>query len=156
MSPKTSPQDVAEKYPTEIERIDKFWQGWIGPGRRFPLPPLVSSERPQWLVDYWPENKPIDLPQVDDLPVIESKPAIGNDEKEPDDGYITLYRGVGERVDPGIIYDLANVGIAYPKGLLPGHKPHISEGDHSWGNTESIYTSWSKSKEVAKNFARGG
>jgi hypothetical protein len=155
-SPSTSPQDVAkESYPrlggTPLE--DKFWERWIGPGRNFPLPPTNSEERAQWLADYWPEGLPINLPNPVNVPQVETKPV--DDEGDKDDGYITLYRGVGDDVNPKTIYDLAKKGIAYPRGLLPGHSPVFDADDHTAGLTESIYTSWTTSAKQAEYFARG-
>jgi RHS repeat-associated protein len=153
-SPNTSPQDVAKDYPSAIADIDKFWRIWIGPGRNFPLPPLNSADRPQWFADNWPEGLPLTLPNPVNLPNIDTKP-VGDDNQDKDDGFITLYRGVGKEITPEILYDLAEQGTAYPKGLLPGHNPHNDPDDHTMGDNESIYTSWTLDKNTATIFARG-
>jgi RHS repeat-associated protein len=155
-SPTTSPQDVAKDYPgvAGTPNEDKFWDHWIGPGRNFPLPPIDPAQRPQWLSDYWPEGMPINLPNPKNVPHVDVKPI--DDEDDNDENYITLYRGVGEGISPKELYTLAEKGIAYPKGLLPGKDPHSVPDDHTWGDTESIYTSWTSSEKVAEGFARGG
>ena len=77
----------------------------------------------------------------------------GKDEEEKDDN-ITLYRGVGE--EKGLMYDFAKEGYAYPKGLMPGAIfPHDNPERHTYGDNNSIYTSWSQYKSEAKRFVRG-
>jgi len=53
---------------------------------------------------------------------------------------VTLYRGVNSAHQN---YHFAQKGIAMPKG------GDATPEEHSWGNTESNYTSWSYSYEVA-------
>jgi hypothetical protein len=155
-SPTSSPQDVAKGYPgvAGTPNEDKFWDHWVGPGRNFPLPPVDPSQRPQWLADYWPEGMPIDLPNPENVPHIDTKPV--GDEGDEDDGYITLYRGVGEAIKPQELYAMAEKGTAWPKGLLPGHTPNTgpdAADDHTMGDNETIWTSWSRDKSTAFHFA---
>ena len=156
-SPKSSPQTVAKDYPSfEAQgRQDQFWDIWIGPGRRFPLPPVDPDARNKWLRDYWPENLPITLPHPSTYPRTDSKP-VGEGNDDDDDGYITLYRGGSNVANPHVIYTLAQDGIAYPKGLLPGHTAHEDEEAHTMNDNESIFTSWTSDKRTARHFASWG
>jgi len=58
--------------------------------------------------------------------------------------------------NPPIIYTLAQDGIAYPKGLLPGHTAHEDEEAHTMNDNESIFTSWTSDKRTARHFASWG
>ncbi|BAP32525.1 cell well associated RhsD protein [Chryseobacterium sp. StRB126] len=74
--------------------------------------------------------------------------------KEPT---ITLYRGVSSAAK-GTMYFEAIQGIAIPNGfrqVATTWGPHRDMEAHAGGDNYSIWTSWSSSKEVARNFATG-
>ncbi len=101
-SPSTSPQDAVgiDGYGKVVGTPDeyKFWDGWVGPGRRFPLPPADTDKLPQWLADYWPEGVSLTLP-IQTNPSVEPTPDPVNnpqpnepqDEDESKDNFV--YRG---------------------------------------------------------------
>ncbi|MEJ5051566.1 hypothetical protein WH221_17185 [Chryseobacterium culicis] len=81
------------------------------------------------------------------------------DESDPEET-ITLYRGVSSKIfhNDNSQYINAHFGIAIPKGYyqvssLEG--PHSDMFDHASGNNLSIWTSWTTSKETARDFATG-
>jgi len=83
--------------------------------------------------------------------------AAMNRQREEDmrnNGYIILYRGVSEQVNPNMLYSLAQKGIAIPKGYIDGN-PHKNPNDHTMGDNYSVWTSWSSSSGTAESFARG-
>lgn len=70
-----APQDVATMYNSYIKDYsggyEDFWEMWVGPGRAFPLPPTEMGDAlNQWLVDYWPEGRELDLSKVQSHHVI--------------------------------------------------------------------------------------
>jgi hypothetical protein len=84
-------------------------------------------------------------------------------ENDVDDS-ITLYRGVSSaQVFSNKVkmrqYLYATQGIAMPIGMLQDpenfFKPHEDMDDHAMGDNNSIWTSWSASKETARHFAGG-
>jgi RHS repeat-associated protein len=79
-------------------------------------------------------------------PLVKS-PSTDKKNEDTKDQEITLYRGVH-----GLHPDLENAkkGMAVPRGLNNGHS---NPNAHNAGNNNSIYTSWSKSKDVARSFA---
>lgn len=97
-SPSTSPQDAVgmDGYEKVVGTPDeyRFWDGWVGPGRRFPLPPTDPEKLPQWLADYWPEGISLRLPiqpnpSTDPAPdaVKEPGPARDPSDDEPERVY---------------------------------------------------------------------
>lgn len=95
-----------------------------------------------------------------------SKPitgAVDIPDEAVDDGpgkNITLYRGVSSKIfhNDNSQYINAHFGIAIPKGYLQVNSlygPHRDMQDHAGGDNYSIWTSWSSSKEVARDFATG-
>ncbi|WP_185290906.1 hypothetical protein, partial [Chryseobacterium lactis] len=73
---------------------------------------------------------------------------------------ITLYRGVSSKIfhNDNSQYINAHFGIAIPKGYYQVNSlfgPHTDMQDHAGGDSYSIWTSWSSSKEVARDFATG-
>ncbi len=77
---------------------------------------------------------------------------------EPDPGeMITLYRGVSSKAK-GSMYFEASQGIAIPNGyrqVAATWGPHSDMEAHAGGDNLSIWTSWSTSKESARDFATG-
>ncbi|MEJ5104365.1 RHS repeat domain-containing protein, partial [Chryseobacterium sp. MYb328] len=70
---------------------------------------------------------------------------------------ITLYRGVSSKAK-GSMYFEAVQGIAIPNGfrqIATTWGPHSDMEEHAGGDNLSIWTSWSSSKETAKDFATG-
>ncbi|WP_228449456.1 DUF6443 domain-containing protein [Chryseobacterium sp. 2VB] len=80
---------------------------------------------------------------------------------EPDPGeMITLYRGVSSRIfhNDNSQYINAHFGIAIPKGYLQVNSlygPHQDMQAHADSDNYSIWTSWTTSKETARDFATG-
>jgi len=80
---------------------------------------------------------------------------------EPDPGeMITLYRGVSSRIfhNDNSQYINAHFGIAIPKGYYQVSSlggPHSDMEEHAGGDNHSIWTSWTTSKETARDFATG-
>ncbi|WP_228370590.1 DUF6443 domain-containing protein [Chryseobacterium gleum] len=78
------------------------------------------------------------------------------DESEPGE-MITLYRGVSSKAK-GSMYFEASQGIAIPNGyrqVAATWGPHSDMEAHAGGDNLSIWTSWSTSKESARDFATG-
>jgi len=70
---------------------------------------------------------------------------------------ITLYRGVSIEAKASMYY-YASQGIAIPRGfeqVATTWGPHSDMEDHAGGDNLSIWTSWSSSKEKARDFATG-
>jgi hypothetical protein len=70
---------------------------------------------------------------------------------------ITLYRGVSIEAK-GAMYFYASQGIAIPRGyeqVATTWGPHSDMEEHAGGDNLSIWTSWSSSKEKARDFATG-
>ncbi|MGC5742976.1 RHS repeat-associated core domain-containing protein [Chryseobacterium sp. NFX27] len=70
---------------------------------------------------------------------------------------ITLFRGVSSKAK-GSMYFEAMQGIAIPNGfrqIATTWGPHSDMEVHAGGDNLSIWTSWSTSEEVARNFATG-
>ena len=70
---------------------------------------------------------------------------------------ITLYRGVSIEAK-GAMYFYASQGIAIPRGyeqVTTTWGPHSDMEEHAGGDNFSIWTSWSSSKEKARDFATG-
>ena len=80
---------------------------------------------------------------------------------EPDPGQmITLYRGVSSKIfhNDNSQYINAHFGIAIPKGYYQVSSlfgPHNDMEAHAGGDNLSIWTSWTTSKETARDFATG-
>ncbi|MGG1920567.1 RHS repeat-associated core domain-containing protein [Chryseobacterium sp. NRRL B-14798] len=78
------------------------------------------------------------------------------DDSEPGE-MITLYRGVSSKAK-GSMYFEASQGIAIPNGyrqVAATWGPHSDMEAHAGGDNLSIWTSWSTSKESARDFATG-
>ncbi|WP_157967294.1 hypothetical protein, partial [Candidatus Chryseobacterium massiliense] len=70
---------------------------------------------------------------------------------------ITLYRGVSVEAK-GSMYFYASQGIAIPRGfeqVATTWGPHQDMEAHAGGDNLSIWTSWTPSKETARDFATG-
>lgn len=69
---------------------------------------------------------------------------------------ITLYRGISSKAK-GSMYFEAMQGIAIPNGFrqVDLWGPHSDMELHAGGDNYSIWTSWSSSKSVARDFATG-
>jgi hypothetical protein len=70
---------------------------------------------------------------------------------------VTLYRGVSVEAK-GSMYFYASQGVAIPRGFEQVHTkwgPHSDMEAHAGGDNLSIWTSWSTSKETARDFATG-
>lgn len=70
---------------------------------------------------------------------------------------ITLYRGVSVEAK-GSMYFYASQGIAIPRGfeqVSTNWGPHSDMEAHAAGDNLSIWTSWTTSKETARDFATG-
>lgn len=88
---------------------------------------------------------------------VKSPPISITDDEVDDPGqYITLYRGVSMygKDGPKEQYFEALNGIAIPNGIRNGNA-HSDMDDHSMGDNESIWTSWSRDPNVARHFAKG-
>ncbi|SIQ39860.1 RHS repeat-associated core domain-containing protein [Chryseobacterium sp. RU33C] len=93
----------------------------------------------------------IPLTGATDIPVTTTA-----DESEPDQ-MITLYRGISSKAK-GSMYFEALQGIAIPNGfrqVATTWGPHNDMEAHAGGDNLSIWTSWSTSKESARDFATG-
>jgi hypothetical protein len=77
-------------------------------------------------------------------------PKNPKDPKDDEDEMITLYRGVYAN-HPG--YHDAENGMAVPWGLEGGHN---NPARHNAGDNYSIFTSWTRTKKIAKAFAGKG
>jgi len=136
----------------------------VGPGGQFVGPAAAGSGAAGG-------TQPLLLPRTIQLPQDNLKPQpqpqlqqqfkqpiVSPKSKEKDDDEITLYRGVGNAVSPSILYPAAQKGIAVPLGYLPPiykPKPHSSPIEHTHGDNNSIFTSWSDDENIAKKFALG-
>jgi RHS repeat-associated protein len=99
----------------------------------------------------------------DQEPYDEVKPINFNDprfnpnkEQEDKDLYVTLYRGVGDKVNPRAQFEYALDGLAVHKGFIPqtiDKNFHTNLNDHTFGNNFTPFTSWSYDKEFAKTAA---
>ncbi|OCA73712.1 hypothetical protein [Chryseobacterium arthrosphaerae] len=81
------------------------------------------------------------------------------DESDPEQR-ITLYRGVSSKIfhNDNSQYINAHFGIAIPKGYLQVNSlygPHQDMQAHADSDNYSIWTSWTTSKETARDFATG-
>ncbi|BFO66520.1 hypothetical protein KCF3NO3_25030 [Chryseobacterium sp. KCF3-3] len=91
---------------------------------------------------------------VTDIPVTTTA-----DESSPEQ-MITLYRGVSSKIfhNDNSQYINAHFGIAIPKGYLQVNSlygPHQDMKAHADSDNYSIWTSWTTSKETARDFATG-
>ena len=87
-------------------------------------------------------------------------PPTPNWDKEParkgDDDFITLYRGVGNKVMPEQQYVFALQGVAVPKGLIPHptdlrfHNDANTPNNHTYGNNNTFLTSWTTDESFAE------
>ncbi|CAM1365918.1 hypothetical protein TSEDIMI_370002 [Tenacibaculum sediminilitoris] len=88
-------------------------------------------------------------------PLSEDDFISSDNQTDNNDDAITLFRGVSsENMEQ---YGEALIGMAIPNAYRSGknNQPHSSEENHSFGFNNTVWTSWSSNKEVAKNFALG-
>jgi hypothetical protein len=97
-----------------------------------------------------PSSKPVSVPSP--IASVGIKPKSSDDENNKK---ITLYRGVSS--NNLLQYKQALMGVAVPKGFYPDFSgtPHADMDDHAMGDNYSIWTSWTKDKNMAINFAKG-
>ena len=98
-----------------------------------------------------PSSRPVSVPSP--TTSIGIKPKSSDDDEN--DKKITLYRGVSSNNSSQ--YNQALMGVAVPKGFYPDFSgtPHADMDDHAMGDNYSIWTSWTKDKNMAINFAKG-